>query len=196
MAVSPELLDWSSARDLETVLCFHDSRQGHPSREEARRVCVRPRGERIYQVVVDGLMAGEEIAAAIESVAQPHALLTLDGSAVQAIFWEHGDGTLFVALDTRSFAVIESAALAGADEVAGGDGVVVAPMHGQLLEVLVKEGERVGRGDKLAILEAMKMQHEILAEVAGTVLRVVAEPGSQIAADALILEIEPDPEEG
>ena len=41
------------------------------------------------------------------------------------------------------------------------------------------------------MLEAMKMQHEILADVEGLVLEVNAEVGNQVAADALIIEIEP-----
>jgi geranyl-CoA carboxylase alpha subunit len=69
---------------------------------------------------------------------------------------------------------------------------VVAPMHGVLLEVLVGEGDSVSRGDKLAVLEAMKMQHEILAEVDGTVVRVAGTADSQLAANDLILEIEPE----
>ena len=43
---------------------------------------------------------------------------------------------------------------------------VTAPMHGMLVEVLVNEGDRVNKGDKLAILEAMKMQHERRASTA------------------------------
>ena len=67
----------------------------------------------------------------------------------------------------------------------------MAPMHGQLLEILVAEGDSVAKGDKLAVLEAMKMQHEILAEVDGVVVSVAAEAGVQITADQKILEIEP-----
>jgi len=48
----------------------------------------------------------------------------------------------------------------------------------------------VKKGDKIAVLEAMKMQHEILAEVDGTVNEISAKAGTQIAADDLILEIE------
>jgi len=55
----------------------------------------------------------------------------------------------------------------------------------------VKEGARVKKGDRLAVLEAMKMQHELSAEIDGRVIRIAATPGAQIAARDLILEIEP-----
>jgi geranyl-CoA carboxylase alpha subunit len=92
----------------------------------------------------------------------------------------------------QSFSVLELAAATVGGDSAAGDGLVLAPMHGLLLEILVSEGDRVQQGDKLAVLEAMKMQHEILAEVDGTVVSISAVPGSQIAADTRILEIETD----
>ena len=61
-----------------------------------------------------------------------------------------------------------------------------------LLDILVAEGDQVAKGDTLAVLEAMKMQHEILAEVDGVVASVPASAGMQVAADDLILEITPD----
>jgi len=73
---------------------------------------------------------------------------------------------------------------------AAGAGAVTAPMHGSLLEVFVKSGDTVTQGTRLAILEAMKMQHEILAEIDGTVTAVHAAAGTQIAADTLMIEIE------
>ena len=65
-----------------------------------------------------------------------------------------------------------------------------APMHGQLLDILVSEGGAVSKGGKIAVLEAMKMQHEILAEIDGKVINIAAKAGTQIAADDLIMEIE------
>ena len=70
-----------------------------------------------------------------------------------------------------------------------GGGRVTAPMHGVLLDVLVTEGEAIVAGQKLAILEAMKMQHEILATMDGSVTSIVGAAGAQMAAGDLILEI-------
>jgi len=71
-----------------------------------------------------------------------------------------------------------------------GAGTVIAPMHGALLEVFVKTGDKVSKGERLAILEAMKMQHEILAEIDGIITAVHVEAGSQIVTDTLMIDIE------
>ncbi len=65
-------------------------------------------------------------------------------------------------------------------------------MHGVLVEVFVQPGDRVGKGSRLAILEAMKMQHELHSEVEGEVVLVAAIAGTQVAADDLLIEIRMD----
>jgi geranyl-CoA carboxylase alpha subunit len=62
-------------------------------------------------------------------------------------------------------------------------------MHGRLLEVLVEKGQAVTKGQRLAIVEAMKMQHELIAEVDGVVSAIHFAAGIQVAADALLMEI-------
>lgn len=177
--ISPELLDWSSARDLATLLRYDLADATH-------RVSVRALGARTYLVDVDQ----QQVRAELLEVAQDRALVVLDGRHLHVHFWRLPGGRLYIGLPERTFDVIEAAALVATGDESAGDGVVTAPMHGQLLEVLVSAGDAVRKGDKLAVLEAMKMQHEILAEVDGFVTRVVATPGTQIAADARILEIE------
>jgi geranyl-CoA carboxylase alpha subunit len=86
---------------------------------------------------------------------------------------------------------VNHAAIAGEKDASAGQGTVTAPMHGKLLEICVREGAGVRKGDRLAVLEAMKMQHEIVAGMDGRVASIAASPGSQIAAGSLILEIEP-----
>lgn len=70
-------------------------------------------------------------------------------------------------------------------------GQVMSPMPGRLLEMLVRKGERVDRGDPLATLEAMKMEHTIRATTTGMVVEVAdIRPGSYVPAGALLLTIE------
>ncbi|TNF81428.1 MAG: ATP-grasp domain-containing protein, partial [Gammaproteobacteria bacterium] len=178
-AVSSELLNWSSARDLATVLRYELD-------GEAYLVSVHPEvGVQCRVQVNDVSLQAEMLGLSDDS-----ASVALEGAHRTARFWQAPGGWLFLALADRNLQLIDSALLAASDE-AGGDGVVVAPMHGQLLEILVAEGDSVAKGDKLAVLEAMKMQHEILAEVGGVVVSVSAEAGVQITADQKILEIEP-----
>ena len=65
-------------------------------------------------------------------------------------------------------------------------------MHGALFEIFVELGDHVEIGTCLALLEAMKIQHEILAEIEGTVQAIYVDAGTQVAANELLIEIVPD----
>ncbi|RDV05505.1 acetyl/propionyl/methylcrotonyl-CoA carboxylase subunit alpha [Undibacter mobilis] len=77
----------------------------------------------------------------------------------------------------------------GAEE--GGSGTIRAPMHGKVLAVLVEQGASVARGQRLAIIEAMKMEHTLTAPLDGTVAEIAASAGSQIAEGARVMVIVP-----
>lgn len=116
----------------------------------------------------------------------------INGSGITALYRSPALGKLQMSFDDKTLNLTNlCAVIASAEEQAGG-GTIVAPMHGKLLEVLVKKGDSVKKGDRLAILEAMKMQHEILSEVDGEVKDISGVAGNQIAADDIILEIEED----
>ena len=101
-------------------------------------------------------------------------------------------GLVHVRLGTRDLDVVDQLTIPAGAGVATGAGILVAPMHGAVTQVAVEVGERVQRGDKLVILEAMKMEHAIEADVDGTVTEVHASPGQQVAADAVLVIIEAD----
>ncbi len=70
-------------------------------------------------------------------------------------------------------------------------GALVAPMPGRVLAVEVHAGETVGLGQLLLILEAMKMEHRIVAAHAGTVAEVRAKAGDQVAGGDTLVVLEP-----
>lgn len=70
-----------------------------------------------------------------------------------------------------------------------GSGKVLSPMDGNLMIVLVEPGMAVKQGDVVAVVEAMKMEHQLKASVSGTVEQVAAKPGEQLKARQLILLI-------
>ncbi|MGC1777082.1 MAG: biotin carboxylase N-terminal domain-containing protein [Xanthobacteraceae bacterium] len=74
---------------------------------------------------------------------------------------------------------------------AGGDGVIKAPMHGRVLELLAAVGERVVQGQRLAVIEAMKMEHTLRAPFAGVIRQVPVSTGSQVVESAPIMVLEP-----
>ena len=77
-----------------------------------------------------------------------------------------------------------SAAPAAAPSVTGDGECVASPMPGNILKVLVAAGQTVKEGDILVILEAMKMENEIVAPKNGTVTQVLVEKGATVDTDA------------
>jgi 3-methylcrotonyl-CoA carboxylase alpha subunit len=73
------------------------------------------------------------------------------------------------------------------DAAAGAGGVVKAPMHGKLVALFVAPGEAVTKGQRLAIVEAMKMEHLLTAPRDGTVSEVAGAPGMQVAEGAKVV---------
>jgi 3-methylcrotonyl-CoA carboxylase alpha subunit len=71
----------------------------------------------------------------------------------------------------------------------GGDGRIIAPMPGRVLAVDVIAGQAVAAGDRLLVLEAMKMEHRITARGPGMVSAVHIAAGDQVADGMLLVEI-------
>jgi biotin carboxyl carrier protein len=66
---------------------------------------------------------------------------------------------------------------------------IKAPMPGKIIDVLVREGSNVLRGEPVVILEAMKMQNEILSPVNGIIVKVSAMANTNVMKDDLLVEI-------
>lgn len=64
-----------------------------------------------------------------------------------------------------------------------------APMPGKIIDVLVREGASILRGEPAVILEAMKMQNEIQSPVNGTVIKVHTKAGTNVMKDDMLVEI-------
>ena len=73
----------------------------------------------------------------------------------------------------------------------GGGGEVRSPMPGRLLRLDAREGDRATRGERLAVLEAMKMERAVLAEIDGVIDEVCAQEGSFLAEGDVIVRIKP-----
>lgn len=67
-----------------------------------------------------------------------------------------------------------------------------APMPGKIIDVLVREGATVLRGEPVVILEAMKMQNEIQSPVNGKVVAISTRPNTSVMKDDLLIEIKVD----
>ncbi len=107
--------------------------------------------------------------------------LDLDGQRVEA-----------EALDERMRAIRDLTAAAAA---ASGPAPLMAPMPGLVVRVSVAVGDTVSAGQGLVVVEAMKMENELRASVAGVVTAVLAIPGEAVRKGALLVELGPLPSE-
>jgi biotin carboxyl carrier protein len=69
------------------------------------------------------------------------------------------------------------------------DGAVLAPMQGLIVKLPVKKGDQVKLGDVVAVLEAMKMQNDIVTTTAGSVVDVYVKEGDVVSPNQAILAI-------
>lgn len=85
--------------------------------------------------------------------------------------------------------IVEIDALAHAGEAAAEGGRLTAPMPGKVVSFAVKAGDVVTKGQALAVMEAMKMEHTIAAPADGTVAELLYAPGDQVNEGAELLKL-------
>jgi 3-methylcrotonyl-CoA carboxylase alpha subunit len=107
------------------------------------------------------------------AVVDAETTLVMDGETGAYLAIRHGRQTAITVFDPLD---VDLNAL---DEDSGG--AVRSPMHGKVIAVFVGNGERVEKGQRLAIVEAMKMEHVLAAPRDGIVVEIAAEAGAQVA---------------
>ena len=78
------------------------------------------------------------------------------------------------------------------EEIQKGSGLskITAPLPGTIFKVIVKEGDMVKKGDAVLIMEAMKMENNVLAEKEGVVKKIQVKEGDSVLQGDLLIEIE------
>nr|WP_255569788.1 biotin carboxylase N-terminal domain-containing protein [Actibacterium sp. 188UL27-1] len=110
----------------------------------------------------------------------------LDGAAMPAACVTDRQVTVFGA-ETHVFAIPDP--LAPVEDSAIGAGLTVAPMPGLVRDVAVAVGAHVAAGDRLAVLEAMKMEHVLRAARDGTVSEILVGAGDQVEAGTPLVRL-------
>jgi 3-methylcrotonyl-CoA carboxylase alpha subunit len=105
-----------------------------------------------------------------------------------------GEGGVFVLRHGRQTRVRLRDFATDAREADASSGLVTAPMHGRVLELLVSPGDRVAKGERLATIEAMKMEHTLTAPCDGIVGEIAVGAANQVVEGAKIMMIEPRPD--
>jgi len=179
--VSHELLDWSSrGRTVSTREYQIDDI------EVSVRLETVAAGQ--YQVLFDS----QEFLVEFMGMSDTCCTLQINGRREMFNFVHEVPATLHLANATYSMSLTDHTRVSPEAVDAAGGGTVVAPMHGLLLAIEVAQNETVVKGQRLAVLEAMKMQHEITAPANGVVLETPGVAGSQIAAGDVMVVLELD----
>jgi propionyl-CoA carboxylase alpha chain len=112
--------------------------------------------------------------------------------AVQVRTLPNGFALSFRGVETKAFVYTEREAgyarLMPVKKAADTGKRVLCPMPGLVVSIAVKQGQEVKAGDTVAVVEAMKMENVLRAEIDGTVKKINAKPGDSLAVDAVILE--------
>ena len=174
-----ELLNWSSGG----ALC---SRYVYAHLGVEHDLLVTASGPGSY-----GVQAGDRwVDIATENTAPNHATMRVDGARIVVHVLADHDAGISLAIDGRVIRFDNLIARDAPDAETQATGQVLAPMHGAVSAVFVTKGERVAVGQRLAVLEAMKMQHDIVAEIAGTLTTTHVAAGDTVAANALMFVID------
>lgn len=167
-------------------------------REEARVRMLRALEEMTVEGVATTIGAHEILLTTEEFVAGTHTTQTVEGGGVleglvsDAPADEGGPEDVLVVAGrpVRLWNPAMSASASAAVHDAAGGGDIVAPMQGTILRVLVEQGDQVGGGQPLMVLEAMKMETTIAAPAEGTVAKLEVAEGDTVAAGQSLAIIE------
>jgi acetyl/propionyl-CoA carboxylase alpha subunit len=104
--------------------------------------------------------------------------------------WTVRDGQVVLFEEGEAYAFSRPKA-AGEAPGEGGDGKILAPMPGRITSVAVKAGDAAAKGQTLATLEAMKMEHALIAPFVATVAEVRCVVGDQVTEGSMLVRLEP-----
>lgn len=114
----------------------------------------------------------------------------------QTVLTEQVDGQIWLAHEGWSYPVksFGTHRIKEKSQSGLGNGEISAPMPGQILKVFVSEGQSVGEGDSLFVVEAMKMEHTLKAPSEGTITNLSFKAGDSVNSTDVILKIESNKE--
>lgn len=114
--------------------------------------------------------------------------LWIDGAFHRARVATQGEER-WVALDEESYGTMRARHRRKRRSSGSGDDTLAATMPGQIVAVLVAEGDTVERGQPLVLMEAMKMELRVAAPHDGTIARVLVAPGEAVERGQTLIEI-------
>lgn len=100
--------------------------------------------------------------------------------------------TLWVHFNGRTFAVEAQTSGRKRNKAGGGasSDKVLAPMPGKVTKILVNAGQEISKGQAVLVMEAMKMEYTLKAEMAGKIGQIECQVGDQVVLGKLLVKIE------
>ena len=179
-------LDEYEIGGLQTLLGFHRALLRHPCFVEAGTCRGIVESEELAQKAVELSHLTTRVAAASDGRLRPRVVaVELDGRRFDVRVLEPEPSHVELARRRRERAASRGRSGAARD-------AVTSPMQGTVLDVRVDEGQEVAAGDVLCIVEAMKMENEIIAHQDGIVTGLSVMPGDAVTAGHLICVVELD----
>lgn len=178
VAVSPALLDWSSSGTLRTPYRL-------ATRDRVFSVSLGALGNDRFDVQCDA----DRLTVAIMSRAGDSMQVEIEGRASSITASTVEKDVVWLNIDGQTHSYRKALNHKAEQNDVSSGSRTLAPMHGTLTDIFVEPGTSVEKGTRLAILEAMKMQHEVTASLPGVIEKVQYRPGSQVAAGDLLFEI-------
>lgn len=173
--------NWSSAYPLKTRCLYEQD-------GDTLDLTVRPTEPSSYSVA----FMGADYSVTCLRFDSETAVLVVGKTRLSVRFLEKAEGDFWLCVKGVSRRYINQIYQASKAASTAAKGAILAPMHGLLADVFVRVGDTVTAGQPLAVLEAMKMQHEISADMDGVVAALPFNKGEQVRADALLIEIAAD----
>ena len=173
--IQNELIGWSNRGNIKSTLLIQHL-------EKEKRVDVTYLKTNNFQVAFDNdklevLLSDEET--------------RVNGKIISPLSCNKSENTYQIINHESEFCFVEINQTNKIDQIVS-TGIMQAPMHGVITEIFVATGQKVKIGDCLMVLEAMKMQHELIARIDGSIKKISTSPGKQVSVDDILMEIEPN----
>ena len=182
---SEHLLDWASAGFLSTRYRYE------LAPDQPEDFVVSAQGDDLYVIT----QADTKHQAQIISEQPGQIRIIIDDVQKTIRFYIAATGVIHLIMDGWSFRFDDLLDRIATAQDGERSGLISAPMHGRLHRLFVEQGDEVSQGQPLAIIEAMKMEHQIAATIDGMVKSIHIAVDEQISAGALMIELTPHQQE-
>ncbi|MCY0999738.1 acetyl-CoA carboxylase biotin carboxylase subunit [Myxococcus sp. MISCRS1] len=178
--VDASLVNWNTAYSHAVTMTLED-------RSGEAKVSVRPVTSEQYEVVT----GEEKLEVSVLGLAEGVFDYAVAGARGRGRYLRAGD-SLWLDLGSGARCLTDVTFRPPKSAEGAGTGRLLAPMDGRILRVETKPGATVKPGDVLVVLEAMKMEFQLVADIPGTVEAVNASVGGQVSAKALLVVLTPE----